>query len=440
MRIALVDGNNFYVSCERVFNPSLEGVPVVVMGNNDGIIVSRSNEAKALGIPMGAPAFKLRELMRRHNVRAFSSNYALYADMSQRMVETLSTFTPEIEVYSIDESFLNFDGMDHLDLNAYGQEIRGTVKQWTGLPVCVGIGPTKTLAKLANHCAKKLPEFNGVCDLGDASLRDCILPRIAVKEVWGIGPAATGKLANLGVFSVHDLRAMAPRLAREVLTVVGERILLELNGVACLSLEQVPPARKGIASTRSFNRPVTDFSEMREAMASYATRAAEKLREQGQVAQHLSVFMHTNRFNGDPSYANSLGFHLPEATADTFGLIHHATWAAKRIWRDGYRYSKAGIMLNGLVPVTRAPRTLFSTLRLDKSARLMKALDSINDRMGSGTLSPAGMGVEPAWRVKFDQRSPSWTTNWREVPLAAAGYGRSMIGVAMLHPLTIRRL
>jgi len=417
MRVALVDGNNFYVSCERVFNPRLEGIPVVVMGNNDGIIVSRSNEAKALGIPMGAPAFKLRDLMRRHNVRAFSSNYALYADMSQRMVETLSTFTPEIEVYSIDESFLNFEGMDHLDLNAYGQDIRATVKQWTGIPVCVGIGPTKTLAKLANHCAKKIPEFNGVCDLGDMALRDHILLRLPVSEVWGIGPAATAKLANLGVHSVHDLRAMAPRLAREVLTVAGERILRELNGVACLSLEHVPSARKGIASTRSFSRPVTEFADMQEAMASYATRAAEKLREQRLVAQHLAVFMHTNRFNNDPSYANSLGFHLPEATADTFALIHHATWAAKRIWRDGYRYSKAGVMLNGLVSPARAQRTLFNVMHANKSARLMTALDAINGRMGSDTLRPAGMGIKRGWQVRFDLKSPAWTTNWNHIPI-----------------------
>jgi DNA polymerase V len=340
--------------------------------------------------------------------------------MSQRMVETLSIFTPEIEIYSIDESFLSFDGMDHLDLNAYGQSIRATVKQWTGIPVCVGIGPTKTLAKLANHCAKKIPEFGGVCDLGDVALRDRIMPRISVSEVWGIGPAATAKLVSLGIRSVHDLRAMAPRLAREVLTVTGERILRELNGITCLSLEHMPPARKGIASTRSFSRPVTEFSDMQEAMASYATRAAEKLREQRLVAQHLAVFMHTNRFNSDPSYSNSLGFHLPEATADTFALIHQATWATKRIWRDGYRYSKAGVMLNGLVPAARAPRTLFSTMRADRSARLMTALDAINGRMGSDTLRPAGMGIKRGWRVRFDQRSPSWTTSWDEVPRVRA--------------------
>ena len=421
MRVALVDGNNFYVSCERVFDPKLEGVPVVVMGNNDGIIVSRSNEAKAIGIPMGAPAFKLRELMRRHNVRAFSSNYALYADMSRRMVETLSTFTPEIDVYSIDESFLNFEGLDHLDLNAYGREIRATVKQWIGIPVCVGIGPTKTLAKLANHCAKKMPEFNGVCDLGGADSRDRVLPAIPVSEVWGIGPAATAKLADLGVHTVHDLRVMAPRLARTVITVTGERILRELNGVACLALEHVPPARKGIASTRSFSHPVTVFSEMREAMAAYATRAAEKLREQKLVTQHLAVFMRTNKFNGDPSYANTMGFHLPEATADTFALIHHAIWAAKRIWRDGYRYSKAGVMLNGLVPAGFAPQTLFGAARAGKSARLMSALDAINGKMGSGTLRPAGMGIKREWGVKFDGKSPAWTTNWDELPAARAG-------------------
>jgi len=419
--VALVDGNNFYVSCERVFNPKLEGVPVVVMGNNDGIIVSRSNEAKALGIPMGSPAFKIRDLMRRHHVRAFSSNYALYADMSRRMVETLSTFAPQIEVYSIDESFLNFEGMSHFELMAYGQDIRATVRRWTGVPVCVGIGPTKTLAKLANHCAKKIPAFDGVCDLSDTALRDRLFPSLPVDKIWGIGPAATAKLARLGIGTVADLCRINPKHARDVLTVAGERIIRELSGIACLTLEEVPPSRKGIASTRSFGQPVTEFSDMSEAVASYATRAAEKLREHRLVAQHLSVFMHTNRFNGDPSYAKTLGFYLPEATSDTLILIRHALWAAKRIWRNGYRYSKAGIMLDSLVPAERAPRSLFSTINAGRSARLMAALDTINSRMGSGTLHSASMGVGRDWKVKFGQRSPSWTTNWNELPRVRAG-------------------
>lgn len=421
MLVALVDGNNFYVSCERVFDPRLEGVPVVVMGNNDGIIVSRSNEAKALGIPMGSPTFKIRDLMRRHRVRGFSSNYALYADMSRRMVETLSGFAPHLEVYSIDESFLSFDGMDHFAVIACGHDIRATVKQWTGIPVCVGIGPTKTLAKLANHVAKKRPEFEGVCDLNDAALRERLFPSIPVDEVWGIGPAATRKLAALGIATVADLYRVNPKQAREVLTVAGERIVQELHGVACLTLEQVPASRKGIASTRSFGHPVTEFEQMKEAVVSYATRAAEKLREQQLVAQHLSVFMHTNRFNGDPSYANSLGFYLPEATSDTFELIRHAVWAAQRIWRHGYRYSKAGIMLNSLTPPGRGPRSLFSTANTERSGRLMQALDEINGRMGSGTLQSAGMGLRSSWKAKFAQRSPSWTTNWDEIPQVRAG-------------------
>lgn len=420
MLFALVDGNNFYVSCERVFDPRLEGVPVVVMGNNDGIIVSRSNEAKALGIPMGSPAFKIRDLMQRHQVRAFSSNYALYADMSQRMVEVLSSFAPRIEVYSIDESFLCFDGMGHYDLLAYGQEIRNTIKQWTGIPVCVGIGPSKTLAKLANHCAKKMPEFDGVCDVNDPQLRERFFPSLPIEEVWGIGPAATAKLNRLGIMSVADLCAIDPRNARDVLTVAGERIVRELQGIACLGLEDAPPARKGIASTRSFSHPITEFAQMREAVASYATRVAEKLREQSLVAQHISVFMHTNRFNNDPSYANSLGFYLPEATADTFELIHHALWAAKRIWRDGFRYSKAGIITNGLVSIGHSPRSLFSRFNAKRSASLMEAIDEINAEMGSGTIYPAAMGIQASWRVKFGQRSPSWTTKWDDLPRVRA--------------------
>jgi DNA polymerase V len=295
------------------------------------------------------------------------------------------------------------------------------VKQWTGLPVCVGIGPTKTLAKLANHVAKKRPEFEGVCDLSDAALRERLFPSIAVQEVWGIGPAATGKLAALGIATVADLCRVNPKQARDVLTVAGERIVHELHGLACLSLEQLPASRKGIASTRSFSHPVTEFEQMKEAVVSYATRAAEKLREQQLVAQHLSVFMHTNRFNGDPSYANSLGFYLPEATSDTFELIRHAVWAAKRIWRDGYRYSKAGVMLNNVTPPGRGPQSLFSTADAERSSRLMTALDEINGRMGSRTLQSAGMGLKASWKVKFGQRSPSWTTKWDELPRVSAG-------------------
>ncbi len=419
MRVALVDCNCFYVSCERVFNPRLNGKPVIVLSNNDGCVVSRSNEAKALGIQMGIPEFQIRDLIREHRVEVFSSNYVLYGDMSWRVVETLSRFTPEVDVYSIDESFLNLAGIDR-DVIEYGQEMRDTVRQWTGIPVCVGVGPTKTLAKLANHLAKKRPEFNGVCDLTDVGLRDRMLPTIAAIDVWGLGAASVRKLLTHGLRSADDVRRINPKLAREVLTVVGERIIHELNGVSCLPLELVPTHKKGTACTRSFGHAVTEFEKMSEAVVSFATRVAEKLREEQLVAQHLTVFMHTNRFNNDPSYSKSFGFYLPEATSDTRDLVRYSVWAAKRIWRDGFCYAKAGVMCNGLVEAGCAPRSLFSTRNMEQSRRLMSAMDNINSRHGRWTLRPLGSGVKRTWKIKAERRSPAWTTRWGELPVVRA--------------------
>jgi DNA polymerase V len=413
---ALVDGNNFYVSCERIFNPKLEGIPVVVCGNNDGIIVSRSAEAKALGIKMGFPAFKLRDLFQQHGVKALSSNYALYADMSRRMADVLASFSPRTEIYSIDESFIDLTGMKHIDLVEYGQRIRAIVRQWTGLPVCVGIGRTKTLAKLANFVAKKRIDFDGVCDFTDERMCEFFLPRIPVTEVWGVGPASAVTLANLGIKTVLDLRSMDPRKARQALTVVGERIIHELNSISCLDIETIAPARKGTAVTRNFSRAIVSFDEMREAVAAYATRAAEKLRDQRQVASSLTVFMHTNRFNGDPPYSNSQTVRFPGPTADALEFVSTAVWAAQQVWRDGYRYSKAGVITDGLVPAGTGQQSLLRPAD-PRRLRLMHAMDRVNARMGRGTLRPLGVGIKQSWRTKFSNRSPSYTTRWDELPV-----------------------
>jgi DNA polymerase V len=420
MPVALVDGNNFYVSCERVFDPKLEGVPVVVCGNNDGIIVARSNEAKALGIRMGEPAFKIRPLLQQHGVRVLSSNYALYADMSHRMSDVLASFSPRTEVYSIDESFVDFDGFGHVDLIEYGQRIRATVRQQVGIPVCVGIGPTKTLAKFANHVAKKNASLKSVCDLTEEAVRNRFMSSIAVDEVWGIGPAAAGKLIARGVRTVADLQRMDPRQARELLTVTGERIVRELNAIPCLSVETVTPARKGTACTRNFSHPITTFDQMREAVAAFAARVAEKLRAQGQAAGHLTVFLHTNRFNGDTPYANSIGAHLLEPSADTFELVSVAVRGAKKIWRDGYRYSKAGVISDGLVPAGTGQRSLLRSSIDPKRVKLMAAVDAINDRMGRGSVKIAGAGIRPSWQTKFTNRTPAYTTQWTDLPVVRA--------------------
>ncbi|GEO42611.1 umuC protein [Skermanella aerolata] len=421
MVFALVDCNNFYVSCERVFNPRLEGVPVIVLSNNDGCAIARSNEAKALGIKMGDPLFQLRPLIRLHKIRVFSSNYVLYGDMSSRVMEVLERFSPEIECYSIDESFLRFTGFEHLDLVDYGQEIRATVWRWIGIPTCVGIGPTKTLAKLANFLAKKRSTFEGVCDLTSSALRAELLSTIAVEEVWGIGRAAVAKLEKIGVLTAGDLVALHPKQARQLLTVTGERVVHELRGLSCLPLELVEPQRKGTAVTRSFGQAVTTLDHLIEAIASFATRAGAKLRDHGLAAGTLQVFAHTNRHNGDPWYGNATTMRLLEPTNDTFELVRHASAGLRRIWKDGFRYAKAGVMLGELVPAHRAPQSLLPLSRdREQQARLMQVMDGLNDRYGANTVFPASAGIKRPWKLRADHHSPRYTTRWNELPIATA--------------------
>ncbi|TAN53810.1 MAG: Y-family DNA polymerase, partial [Rhodospirillales bacterium] len=282
--IALVDGNNFFASCEKVFDPSLRGVPVIVLSNNDGCAVARSSEAKALGIPMGAPLFKIRDIVKAHGVRVFSGNFELYGDMSRRVVEVLSTFTPDLEVYSVDESFLAFPGQGHGRILELGQTIRERVERWTGIPVGVGFGPTKTLAKLANYLAKKVAAFDGVASLMEPEVRAVVLAQIPIGEVWGVGRALAPRLTAMGIRSAGDLAGLDPRRARKAFTVVGERLVRELNGLPCLGLDDVPPARQSAVVSRSFGRPVTSRDELLEALAAFAHRAGEKIRDEGLAA------------------------------------------------------------------------------------------------------------------------------------------------------------
>ncbi len=417
MRIALVDANNFYVSCERVFAPRLRDVPVVVLGNNDGIIVARSPEAKAIGLKMGFPAFKARDLMRQHHVRALSSNYALYAAMSDRLMTVLTTFSSRVEKYSIDEAFLDLSDIDASTAHDQARQIKAVTRQWIGLPVCVGMGPNKTIAKLANFVAKKAQEFEGVCDLGDPDIRRHWFDQIQVSEVWGIGPAAAEKLIRLGYRSVASLRDMAPRQAREILSVTGERIVRELNGIVCSPIETAPPARKGTAVTRNFRHPIESFDEMHEAIAAYATRVAEKLREQRQEAETISVFMHTNRFNNDPWYGNSKKFKLPAPSSDTLLLVRAALDAARHIWKDGYRYSKAGVIADDLVKEGSGQQSLFDPAKAPRT-KLMRAIDQVNARMGRGTVALLGAGVAPRWKTSFERQSPNYLTSWKDLPIA----------------------
>jgi len=413
--IALVDCNNFYVSCERVFRPDLEGVPVIVLSNNDGCAVARSNEAKALGIQMGQPFFQIKDLCKQHGVVVFSSNYVLYGDMSRRVDEVLSQFAPDIENYSIDESFLDLSGFSGRDLIQYGQEIRQTVLKWTGIPTCVGLGTTKTLAKLANYCGKKMPEFDGVCDLSDPAHRKLLFPKIPVGEIWGIGRKSSMKLNDIGVNTAEDFLRMERPQARKMLSVNGERLLDELSGIQCHELELTASPKKGITVSRSFGERVSDLNQMLEAISTYATRASAKLRKEKLETASISVFMHTSRHSKGEYYGNSCGVSFAVPTSDTLVIVNAAVKAAKKIWKNGYPYYKAGIMLNDLCLKGTAQPDLFSSGDDERSEKLMTVLDAINQRMGKDTIYPASAGVNKKWIMRAGNRSPRYTTDWDEL-------------------------
>lgn len=416
--IALVDVNNFYVSCERVFNPKLRNRPVVVLSNNDGCAVARSNEVKALGVPMGAPWFKFKDLAKQHGIIAYSSNYALYADMSNRVMSILRQFSPNQEVYSIDECFLDLTGFARRDLVVYGQEIRKRILQWTGLPVCVGIASTKTLAKLANHCAKKRPEYIGVCNFNSLSPADLdeILASIEVGEIWGVGRRLAPRLQQLGLRTVLDLKQADPETLRQQFSVVMEKTIRELNGTVCIELEEINPPKKQILSSRSFGVPVTDMASLSESISLYVSRAAEKLRRQKSYAGSIYVYIRTSPFKEhDRQYSNGMTIPLPSPTDNTTKLVSVALWALKQLYRPGYNYAKAGIMLGDLVPATAIQTDLFSTMQPNtKSERLMQAMDMINRKMGKESIKVASEGFKRPWKMKQENKSPSYTTKWDE--------------------------
>lgn len=431
---ALVDGNNFYVSCERVFQPRLEGRPVIVLSNNDGCVVARSAEAKALGIPMGAPVFECRAAIARHGIETFSSNYRLYADMSARVVEVLAQFSPDLEVYSIDESFLDLSAVPPAGCIAAGHAMRQRVRRWTGIPTCVGIGPTKTLAKLANHAAKRRPECAGVCDLSDPALRRPVMEGVDVAEVWGIGGRSAAKLGALGIRSAAQLAAMDPRQARALLTVAGERIVHELNGRSCILLEEAAPARQATAVTRSFAAPVTDRDALCQALSSFATRAAEKLRGQGQQCGLLQVFFHSSPFRAREGkerwFSRSATHRFPEPTHDTLAMVAAATAIARRLWQPGCRLTKAGVMALDLCMAGEGQRDLFAGgdgTGGDSSRRpaLLAAIDAINAHHGRNAIRPAAAGgltartaagVQGArWQMRQQRLTPSYTTRLSDI-------------------------
>lgn len=422
MPLALVDCNNFYVSCERVFNPKLEGKPVVVLSNNDGCAVARSNEVKALGVKMGEPWFKLEKLARQHGIIALSSNYTLYGDLSARVMSILSTFSPKQEVYSIDECFLDLDGFAPDSLADYGQTIRKTIKRNVGIPVCVGIAETKTLAKLANHCAKKgLAGRDSVCDFGRLDEAQCrtLFASIHVGEVWGIGRKITEELLTMGVQTVEDLKIANPNKIRQQFSVVIERTVKELNGIPCIELEEVGQPRQQIMVSRSFGSEIADLKDLAESVSYFTTRAAEKLRGDGSVAASICIYIRTNPFKEkEPQYQRSIVVPLYQPTDNTVKLVNAAIKGLKEIFRSGYSYKKSGVLLMGLQAKATIQPTLFDDpVEQAKSDSLMHVMDAINQRMGQGSVTIAASGIRQCWSMRRERKSQNYTSDWAELPV-----------------------
>lgn len=417
---AMVDCNNFYVSCERVFCPALEGRPVVVLSNNDGCVIARSNEAKALGIAMGEPAFKRKDFFAANGVRVFSSNYALYGDMSARVMQVLDRFSPEVENYSIDESFLVFRSTPSDKLILIAQDIRQTVLKWTGIPVCVGLARTKTLAKVANRLAKKTPSSNGVWLLDNIEDTKQQLGKVEVGDVWGIGRQYARFLQANGIRNALQLSQCSRNWTKKHLTISGLHTVLELNQIPCIPLEENPAPAKSLVCSRSFGSRVSDLASLEEALSEYVHRASEKLRNKKLMTNAVQVFVETNRFQNDPQYFGRAVQTLPAPTAYTPVILQKALCILRGIYREGFRYQKVGVMLLELVSEGNRQISFMEPSMTDKEKQktLMNVLDKVNSAYGRGTLKLAasGLGTKP-WHMRQELRSPRYTTCWREIPV-----------------------
>ena len=423
----LIDCNNFYVSCERLFRPDLAARPVVVLSNNDGCIIARSNEAKVLGLGMGAPYFKQEPLIRKHNVAVFSSNYPLYGDISQRVMDVLMRFEPDVEVYSIDEAFVRLPAGKHYDLESWCRFLKATVQKHTGIPVSIGLGPTKTLAKIANRFAKKAPSAAGIFIITERQPPDSLLAAVPVDDIWGIGRHHAARLKNHSIYTALEFKNCTDAWIRKLLTVTGLRTAMELRGIPCISLEKTGPAKKSICTSRSFGQPVHTLDDLQEAVATYATQAASKLRNGGRRATVVDVFVRTNSFRKDePQYCTRRTFTLPAPSSHTATLIKVALASLKAIYRPGYRYQKAGVLLSGLVPDKHEQLPLFTTPAPRDKTSLMKAVDEINRRWGRDTIQPAAAGLAKNWHFRQMKKSPAYTTRWPELPIVKASFPESV--------------
>jgi DNA polymerase V len=422
---ALADCNNFYASCERVFNPRLAQLPIVILSNNDGCVVAASQEAKALGVPMGAPLHHLNDLLNAHPIQVFSSNYRLYGDLSSRVMQLLGTACPALEIYSIDEAFLWWPWRESPEsLLPQLLALRAHILQCTGIPICIGLSLTKTLAKLANRIAKKQYRELGVYALLSAADREAALRATSVGDIWGIGRQHSARLQALGIQSAWDLHQMDDLQIRRELTIVGLRLVYELRGIPCLGDQEVPESKQSIASTRSFGQYITTEAALREALATYVSRAAAKLRAQSSAARVLMIFIRTNPFATQrKQYHNHSVVELAVPTADTRELIQHACQALSRIFRAGYDYKKAGVVLSDFVPQDQVQTALFDRFDRTHSAPLMNAMDAINRQMGKHTVRIARCGVHGRqtatnWQMLAQRRSPNYTSSWDELPRA----------------------
>lgn len=410
--IALVDCNNFYASCERVFRPHLENKPVAVLSNNDGCVIARSNESKSLGLKMGEPIFKKRELVRRHNIQLFSSNFALYGDISKRVFDIVARDVPSYEIYSIDEAFLDFSGMK----NPYdfALHLKKKVREWTGIPISVGISYTKTLSKVAGYIAKKSPE--GVCHLHDRPQIDNVLSSLPVDEIWGVGMRYAMKLKKYGIHTAKDLLECDETWVRKVMNVVGLRMVRELKCIPHFNLEGGRSMKKSICTSRSFSVEVSEYSRMSEYVSMFASRCSEKLRGEGACARSVSVFMYTNRFKPKArQHSGYFSVDFDTAASDTITITKFAIHCLKKIFRSGYSYKKAGVTLSGIVPRDQVQLNLFDSLNRERVDTLMHTLDKINGNMGRDVLKLSSSGINNKWKIGKESLSPCYTTRWSDI-------------------------
>lgn len=413
---ALVDCNNFYASCERAFQPQLNNVPVAILSNNDGCFISRSDEAKALGLPMAAPEFKYRQFCKEKGIQVFSSNYPLYGDMSTRVMNILGTFTPDLEVYSVDEAFLKFEGFNNCDFEAYGREIQRTVQKCTGIPISIGIAPTKALAKVANKIAKKLKSrTGGVYVIQSEERRIKALKWTKIESVWGIGHGNLKRVQTQNVKTAYDFTQLSDEWVRKQMAIIGLRLKKDLEGIPTLDLDDDTRDKKAIATTRSFESTYSDIENIKERISTFASSCAEKLRSQGSSCNHIVVFLRSDRHKKDePQDRGSLIVTLPYATDSSLTISNYAVKAAIALFKPGIKYKKAGVIVSGLVPTNARQLDLFLSEN-PKHHKLMQVMDGINDKYGGHKMKIANQDLERTWKMRQEHLSPRYTTNINEI-------------------------